>query len=831
MLHTRKSNTWLIYILQVLFTAGMYFLLARASLLFQFQSTNATPVWPPSGFAFAIVLLWGFRMAPGIFIGAFTANFLIYINNQIDSGTAAWLSTVIGLGNTGEALAGIYLIKMIIPGFTVESFFERASYILRFALVAALMSLVSSLIGTSAISLAGINPDVQLWRVWLTWWLGDFSGILLITSFILIWLKSVTQNDISHYVKKKSTIEIISFFLVVILSGGIIFNDWAFSYSFLKWAYWIIPILVWAALRFGQREMITTIFIYSAIAIWGALNNRGPFGSFPLNESLLALQGFIAIMLITKLTLNTTVLERNRTEAMLRITSNELEARVKSRTSQLEERNQFVETILNSSFDSIVVLDKDTRCISINKVAKNQLRMPYPENVIGKKISEVPPFVLPPGSIEDVRRALNGEAVHREKVASTVSDTYFEMDYIPIHTGEEVTAVMVVGHDITQRIHAEHEIREQKAFAELLIENSPYMILAYDKNGVVTAWNKKSEKHSGITKEQIIGRHIFELFPEYNNEWWNQTTAAVFNEGKSFHFPQIAFTRIQGWGESFINPLYNSRNEIIGLLAITHDVTELINMTSAMEQKNRDLQKTNEELSSFAYVASHDLQEPLRKIQIFSKRITDSEFNTLSDTAKDYFDRMRSAAQRMQQLIEDLLSYSRMGTSGRKLEKIHLQEIIDEVKEILKDEIVPKKAIIEADRLCECVVIPFQIQQLVQNLISNSLKFAKPDVTPHIIISSRIAKGIELEHPALHANKDYCHICFQDNGIGFDPEFNEQIFGLFQRLHGKTEYPGTGIGLAICKKIIENHNGIITASGKPGVGATFNIYLPDLNHK
>ena len=181
----------------------------------------------------------------------------------------------------------------------------------------------------------------------------------------------------------------------------------------------------------------------------------------------------------------------------------------------------------------------------------------------------------------------------------------------------------------------------------------------------------------------------------------------------------------------------------------------------------------------------------------------------------------------MQQLIEDLLAFSRISTTERKFEKTELNIIIEEVKTELKDTIQEKNAIIESSELCPANIIFFQFRQLMYNLISNALKFSHPNLPPHIIIKSRIVKGNILNNEKLSPEKNYCHINVKDNGIGFEPHFSQRIFEVFQKLHSKEEYTGTGIGLAIVKKIIENHNGTITATSKLNNGATFDIYIPD----
>ena len=257
------------------------------------------------------------------------------------------------------------------------------------------------------------------------------------------------------------------------------------------------------------------------------------------------------------------------------------------------------------------------------------------------------------------------------------------------------------------------------------------------------------------------------------------------------------------------------------------DITGRKKFEQRIQFANNELQKMNKELEAFTYISSHDLQEPLRKIQTFAGRIIEKEKQNLSESGKDYFRRMQEAAIRMQTLIQDLLSFSRLATTDRKFEVTDLTDIANDIKFEFTEVIESKNATIEVGKLCTINIIPFQFRQLLQNLISNALKFSKSDVPSHIIIKSKIAKGEELSNKKLEPDKEYCHISVSDNGIGFEPEYSEKIFQIFQRLHGKEQYPGTGIGLSIVKKIVENHKGFIKATSQLGVGTRFSIYLPE----
>ena len=254
--------------------------------------------------------------------------------------------------------------------------------------------------------------------------------------------------------------------------------------------------------------------------------------------------------------------------------------------------------------------------------------------------------------------------------------------------------------------------------------------------------------------------------------------------------------------------------------------TELAFQNKEKEKRATELLIANKKLESFTFISNHDLQEPLRKIQAFSARIIEEEYKNLSAKGKYYVDRTRLSALHMQNLINDLLAYARTSITERKFENSDLNKIVQEVMTTLKEQIQEKEATIQHTQLCSLNIIPFQFRQLLQNIISNSLKFCSPELKPHISIHCDFIKYEPADTKNFVLKMDHHHISITDNGIGFDPEYKHKIFEIFQRLHLKGQYEGTGIGLTIAKKIVENHNGIITANSLLNNGATFNIYIP-----
>ncbi len=398
-------------------------------------------------------------------------------------------------------------------------------------------------------------------------------------------------------------------------------------------------------------------------------------------------------------------------------------------------------------------------------------------------------------------------------------------------------------------------------YARSLIEASLDPLVTISASGKILDVNEASIKVTGVPRESLIDTDFSDYFtePQKAQEGYRQ----VFKKGFVADYPLT----IRHKNGNQTDVLYNAsvykddQGNVLGVFAAARDVTEqkwakdlriankelafqneekekraaeliiankeLVFQNEEKEKRATELILANKELESFTYISSHDLQEPLRQIQNFSSRILANEQKSMTEKAIVYFEKINNAANRMQVLIADLLAYSRTTFAERKFEIIDLRIIAEQVKSEFEEVIEVKNAKIEISEMCLTNVIPFQMRQLLHNLLGNALKFSNPDIPPHIKITSSIITFVQAPNISLNPEKEYCHISITDNGIGFEPQYKDRIFEVFQRLHDKQKISGTGIGLAIVKKIVENHNGFITATSQLNEGATFDVYIPN----
>jgi PAS domain S-box-containing protein len=363
----------------------------------------------------------------------------------------------------------------------------------------------------------------------------------------------------------------------------------------------------------------------------------------------------------------------------------------------------------------------------------------------------------------------------------------------------------------------------------VLIEEIGEGAVNITEDGMIVYTNSCFTDLMKLPYEKVIGSPIIDFIHPDSRMKFN----ALFREA----FDRKSKGEINLFIHQQIIPVYVSLTSLqpklatIGMIITDHSSKKkheetILQYQKELEAKNSELAQNNLELTSFTYIASHDLQEPLRKIQTFCNRILENKDEILSPANSDYFKRILSASARMQNLISSLLSYSRMNTRNMEFETVDLNSILDDVITNNQELIEENNASVKVGLLPVITGIPTQLNQLFTNLIINSIKYKKPDEPPTIQIDACQVALNEKKSGDDQFSPDHWKITITDNGIGFESKYAEKIFELFQRLHSRFEYEGTGIGLAICKKIVQNHKGQIRAIGEPGHGAVIEVYLP-----
>ena len=434
----------------------------------------------------------------------------------------------------------------------------------------------------------------------------------------------------------------------------------------------------------------------------------------------------------------------------------------------------------------------------------------------------------------DVQRELLMTRLSREKEYYDLAPIVI-LVYGLLAIGSVVILFYRVSDALRKRTLAERELVEKNTSLEIaqnllrnVLNSSPNSILAYkairdNKNEIIDfegmSVNEAGLNFANMKEKDIVGKSLLATFPHAALELVD-VYKEVVKSGESKNIPAFEYTGFNQW---FNITIVKSGD---GFVVTSVNITDLKIKEKRLEQINSDLKRSNEELEQFAYVASHDLQEPLRKIRAFGDLLA-TEFITKEADALDYIQRMQNASSRMQVLIQDILSFSRVSQNSSKQEPLDLNSLVNEVVDDLENQIVRENAEVIIENLPTINGDRAQIKRLFQNLISNAIKFHQPGRPPRVTVTATKLSSAKMHLSFQNANPktSYCRFEVADNGIGFDAQYTEKIFNIFQRLHGRTDYEGTGIGLAICKKIVTNHWGYITAESSKD-GSTFIVILP-----
>ncbi|MBP2830699.1 hypothetical protein J8281_00750 [Aquimarina sp. U1-2] len=454
-------------------------------------------------------------------------------------------------------------------------------------------------------------------------------------------------------------------------------------------------------------------------------------------------------------------------------------------------------------------------------------------NIVNKKLSLLYPDAFSNGVFEILIACLTKEDFKisfQREIDFCGSKTWFRCKAAPYENGLTITCS-----EISKLKHTERELR--KLNRQLEFQNATLSEAETISKSASFRWNIK--KNTWILSKNI--KNLFDIdhktIASYENGIFDLMTAThkknilskidqhQYDDQLTAQFFKVNVnSKLRHFSLSG-NFVPVAAGQI--MLGVIKDITEEVENEKILRQQNEELLQINSELDSFNHIASHDLQEPLRKIRIFISRVNDLGHEDLSDKAKTYLAKIEASADRMQKLIKQLLTYSRIGKAGISFENVNLQEVLTSTIQDLKETKTNSFNVHQIKELPVIKGVTFLIYQLFYNLLTNAIKYRDPSRPLHIeIISQIVTETNYYRDKKSKETHQMIELKFQDNGIGFEQEYVDKVFELFQRLHQKNEYSGTGIGLAICRKIVETHQGTISAEGKPGKGATFIVRLP-----
>jgi len=820
--------------------ACVYVVMAKLGLMLAFAHTNATPVWPPTGIALAACLVYGYRLWPGIFIGAFIANFTLPGSNALFS--SLFLALAAATGNTLEALLGTFLVqrRRVSP-----LLFDRMGDTLRFILFGALLSpIVSASFGTAGFCAAGSNWQGS-GQMWLTWWLGDVVSVLIFTPLLLTWQRC----NLTRWPFRKQA-EASALLLVLFLAELVAFR------LNMPMEYLVIPILFWTAFRFGQFESSVAVFIVMMSSLFWTVNGFGPFAARPLNQALLFLHSYLGVAATVTLLVAVLIASRKRTESELRaseehfrhifeyspigifqstvdgnfINVNPILAAMfgyESATVMTAEVTRIADQIFVCPQERDRIIDKARSTTGFVREEIGYRRRDGTEfvaNLIMRMVADGPggvPYLE--GFVQDIterKRAEKQLYEYQEGLEKSIEARTVELKT----TNDQLLR------EIEDRIQTEQLLSEREAQYRDLVENANSVILRWRPDGEVIFINRFAENFFGFRSEEIIGRNFLGLIvPESDSNGRQLGTLSADIVARPEAYINNVNENIRKNGERVWvawnnKPILSPDGSVTEVLSIGIDITKLVFTEKELRHALDELAVAKERAeaadrikSAFLATMSHELRTPLNSIIGFTGILLQGLAGAINDEQAKQLTMVKSSANHLLSLISDVLDISKIEAGQLTVDcmPFQLADAIDKVIRTVQP-LAEKKGIglevflprdmgtIRSDQR--------RFEQVLLNLLSNAVKFTE-------------SGGVTVD--CCRDGNDYL-VKVSDTGIGIRPEDAEHLFQPFYQIDsGLTrKYEGTGLGLSICTKLLELMGGSIRLESQPGRGSCFSFRLP-----